>query len=182
MLVGHGDNPRYVQQGKPVIPDPINKHFKGPSDTLSQMIAQADLVVRGRIAGERPRDGPDIAITRTGYRTQVLEIVHLSSQNSIPNPDLNEVEIVRSGGIRDRGAYIEQSYEVGFPSFDMGHEYLLFLVWNRALESWVPAYGPDSAFDLTSGVAETAGKLEPARVLNGKKAADVLELLHRSVK
>jgi hypothetical protein len=42
------------------------------------------------------------------------------------------------------------------------------LVWNKGLDSWVPAFGPASALDLTTGVAETAGKSNVMRALKGK--------------
>jgi len=34
---------------------------------------------------------------------------------------------------------------------------ILFLNWNSALEDWVPAFGPDSAWDITSGQVQSAG-------------------------
>ena len=95
---------------------------------------------------------------------------------------MTEIEVVRRGGVRDRGAYIERSYEVGFPAFENGREYLMFLAWNTALDAWVPAYGPDSIIDLTGGVAHSSGKSENVRALEGKPVTEVLAIIRKAVR
>lgn len=163
-------------QGKPVSLEPIYTYFKAPPATLSEMIAEAELVVQGRVVGHRPKDNADLGATRTAHRVEVLEIVRDSPLHPVTT---DEIEVVRTGGERDRGHYIEKSYQVGFPQFDNGRQYLLFLVWNKALNSWVPAYGPDSAVDLTSGVADSSGKSAAVQKLKGKAAAEVLDIVRR---
>jgi hypothetical protein len=169
-----GSSPRYSPQGKPVKSEPIFTEFKAPPDSLADMIAEAELVLRGRVVDEISRDRGN-ALTRTAYRVKVLDVLRISPDRE----PADTIEVVRSGGVRDRGSYVEHSHQVGFPAFENGREYLLFLVWNKALNSWVPAYGPDGAFDLTSGVADTAGNSKVALTLKGKKAADVLDIVRR---
>jgi hypothetical protein len=41
--------------------------------------------------------------------------------------------------------------EDGFPAFDTGAEYLLFLYWNDVLEAHETAFGPDAAFRIDAG-------------------------------
>jgi len=170
-----GSSPRSSPQGKPVRSEPIFTEFKAPPDSLADMIAEAELVARGRVVGQTSRDRSDAGLTRTTYRVKILDVLRISPDRE----SADTIEVVRSGGVRDRGTYVEHSHQVGFPAFDDGREYLLFLVWNKALNSWVPAYGPDSAFDLTSGVADTAGTSKVALTLKGKKASDVLDIVRR---
>jgi len=169
-----------VQQRKPVRDEPINTSFKAPPPTLGAMISEAELVVFGRFVGGAVKDSDDPGkgrSTMTGHRLKIGEVLHASSSSRKVG---SEIEVIRRGGERDRGSYIERSYQIGFPPFQNGHEYALFLVWNTALDAWVPAYGPDSAIDLTGAAAHSAGQSDLIRSLEGKPAAEVLELLRRS--
>lgn len=171
-----------VQQGKPTSSEPIHVSFKAPPPTLGAMILHAQLVATGRVVGLTPRDSDDPRLgkpTRTGYQLRLDEIIRAGPASA---PAERVIEVVRRGGVRDRGTYIERSYEVGFPAFEHGRTYLMFLVWNAALDAWVPAYGPDSAIDLTNGVAHSAGKSETVRALEGKPTAEVLAVLRNATR
>jgi hypothetical protein len=155
---------------KPVLPEVINAYFKGPPDTLTDMIVESQLVVRGRVTGTSPRDAPPV--TRTAYRLEVIELLRANDSRAF---DARPIDIIRSGGDRDRGTYIEHAYEAGFPPFEIGHEYVLFLVWNNDFGAWVPAFGPDSAYDLTSGVLDSPGKASVTSTLRGMAVPDFLD-------
>jgi hypothetical protein len=58
---------------------------------------------------------------------------------------------------RDRGAYIEQVIEAGFPPLEPGHEYLLFVRWRDTDQGWVVAYGADGVIELGNGNVRSAG-------------------------
>jgi hypothetical protein len=165
---------------KPVRQEVINTYFKAPPDTLTDMIIEADLVVKGRVIGASPRDTPakpdQTASTRTAYRLRVDEILHVKDSRAV---DATTIDIVRSGGERDRGHYIERAYQSGFPPFESGHEYVLFLTWNAALAAWVPAFGPDSAFDLRGGIVDSPGTAKVATALRGTPVSEFLASVRR---
>lgn len=167
-------------QQKEVRSEPINTTFKAPPDTLAEMIIQADLVVRGRIVGASPRDyavkGGGGTIANTAYHLKVEEILHADDSKAVNAPT---IDIVRPGGERDHGTYIERSYQVGFPPFTAGSDYVFFLVWNPSFSAWVPAFGPDSAFELVSGGVASAGKASVTKSLTGKSAADFVDQVRR---
>ena len=165
---------------KPVRQEVINTYFKAPPDTLTDMIIEADLVVKGRVIGASPRDTPakpdQTASTRTAYRLRVDEILHVKDSRAV---DATTIDIVRSGGERDRGHYIERAYQSGFPPFETGHEYVLFLTWNAALAAWVPAFGPDSAFDLGDGIVDSPGTAKVTAALRGTPVSEFLASVRR---
>lgn len=165
---------------KPVQSEVINTYFKSPPDTLTEMITTADLVVRGRVVGGSPRDTlaapPKGTHTRTAYHLKVFELLHAKESRAF---DADTIDIIRSGGERDRGTYIERSYQSGFPPFEIGHEYVMFLTWNASLNAWVPAFGPDSVYDLAHGIVESPGKANVTRMLTGKNASEFLERIRR---
>jgi hypothetical protein len=166
---------------KEIRTDIINSYFKAPPDTLREMILQADLVVRGRLIGASPRDeavkgGNRGTVTRTAYRLKIDEVLHTKDSKII---DASTIDIVRSGGDRDRGSHIQRSQQAGFPPFETGTDYLLFLVWNESLSAWVPPYGPDSAFDLRKGVVDSPGKAAVTNGLKGLPATDFLDRVRR---
>jgi hypothetical protein len=166
--------------GKPVKTDIINTHFKAPPHSLSEMLTQVDAVVRGRIIGGSPRDlnlgGRPGARVMTSYGFQVLEVLHVFGSFSIAS---DKISILREGGSRDRGPYVESVVQEGFPPFDVGHEYVLFLKWSDGLEGWVPAFGPDGVVDLQSGRVQTPGTSTLMNSQRGKTAADFVRLVRR---
>jgi hypothetical protein len=140
------------QATKPVIVDSYGRFFRTPAETLAETILQADAVVRGRIVGSKPDDRDQIV---TAFRFKVIEVMHTSG-GRVVNP--SEIDILRGIGERDRGSHIERRVQERFPPFDTGHEYVMYLSWNSALNGWVPAFGPDSAIDITSGRVDSYGK------------------------
>ena len=164
---------------KPVRPGPINTYFNAPPDTLAEMISSAGLVVVGRVIGAKPADHilvPGNVITMTNHRLKIEEVFAIAPGHSV-QPD-GTIDIVRKGGDRDKGSFIERSYQVGFPAFETGRRYLMFLVWNAALSAWVPAYGPDSVFDLTDPTrADSPGRAAVTEKLEQNTVEEVLRLV-----
>lgn len=162
------------QPPKPVKEVYNNTYWKGPAATLSETILAVNAVVRGRVVGGTPRDTQkDVA---TAYRVKVEEIIHAGGGQPVNEP---EITILRRIGERDRGAYVERTIEPDFPPLELGHQYVLFLNWNSYTSGWVPAIGPDSVIDITTGVVQSAGVADVMSAHKGKPAAEYLELLRR---
>ncbi len=176
------------QQGKPVKVEHLSITPKGPtSDSLFQMIADADAVVRGRVVDSSPRDfdydrGTDLPPLKggrvmTAFHVEVSEILHAAGDHVV---DINkQLDFILDGGDRDRGAYIERLVASGIPILERGHEYVLFLRWSPWVDGWIPPYGPDGALDITKGVVESAGRATITERHKGRPAADVLKELRQ---
>jgi hypothetical protein len=176
------------QQDKPV---KIHKLFitpKGPtSDSLFQMMADSDALVRGRVVGSSPRvldlymgaDQPAIKGGRvmTAFRVNVSEILHGAGDHVV---DTNKpLLLIFNGGDRDRGTYIERVVPEGMPLLEQAHEYVLFLKWDSSLDGWIVPYGPDGVLDIGKGVVESAGRATITKRHKGRPAADVLTELRK---
>jgi hypothetical protein len=161
-------------QTKPIREEPINTYFLAPPNNIADMVLGADAVVRGRLVSMAPataRLETDGGPPMTSNRVQVLEVLHNFTKHQVA-PD--SLEILRPSGDFDRGTHIERAFQVGFPEFQRGREYLFFLTWNEVLGGWVPTYGPDSVFELASDRPIPFGSSTMARSLGKKTSADLL--------
>ena len=159
-------------QPKPIHEEPINTYFNAPPDNIADMVTRADAVVLGRMVGRSPFKGrSDPARPSFANRFQIVEILHNPTKHPV---DPNAIDLVRPSGDTDHGAYVVRGYQVGFPEFETGHQYILFLSWNEAIPGWVPAYGPDSVFDVTAGRSKAFGRSAVAESLARKSPADLL--------
>lgn len=161
VLVGLGVGAVYLnlaarsEQDKPTRQVTIVTEFKGPPPTLSEMVREADAVITGRIVGTTPHDVFEPRFNdqsvMTMYRVRVSQVLQAFGGYNI---DPREIGVLRVGGVRDRGSYLEQTVQEDFPPFHTGSDYLLFLNWDKAHEAWIVAFGPDGAFELSGhGVA-----------------------------
>jgi hypothetical protein len=142
------------------------------------MLAEADLVLTGRVVDAIPADRIDPfgnQDVRTLFKIKPDEVF----RNVSPRTLDELIDVVRAVGERDRGSYIQRVEQEGFPTFNKDRKYLLFLVSNSAVGAWVPAFGPDSFFDLTNGVALAAGTSKVIASLRGKSAEQVLQTVRR---
>jgi hypothetical protein len=160
------------QSTKPVKVDSYGTYFRAPAETLDKTILTADAVVRGRIVRSRPDDTKDEIVT--AYRLKVIEVMHTAGGRVI---DPSEIDILRRIGERDRGPYIERRVQERFPPFDFGHEYVVYLTWNPSMNGWVPAFGPDSVIDITSGRVDSHGNAKLTSEHKGRPAEDYLDLV-----
>jgi len=166
-----------AQGNKPVREEKVYIEYFGPPPTLNEMVLKADAVVLGRFVGAIPRDedfpGKPQARIRTGFRLKVIELFHAFGDHPVNSP---EISVIREGGDRDRGAYVERVNPVGFPVFEIGKEYILFLRFQSAL-TWAPAFGPDGVFQLENGRISTTGSSKVAAGHNGKTAEEFQQTL-----
>jgi hypothetical protein len=160
------------QPTKPVKIDSYTSYFRTPAETLAETILQVGAVVRGKIVGSKPHDTKDQIVT--AFRFEVIEVLHTAG-GRVVNP--SEIDILRRIGERDRGPYIERRVQERFPPFDVGHEYVMYLSWNSALNGWVPGFGPDSAIDITSGQVDSHGQAKLTVRHKGIPAEDYLDLV-----
>jgi hypothetical protein len=170
-----------AQDRKPVVTEKLYTEFFGPPGTLNEMILKADAVVRGRVVAAAPRDtdlpGKPGVRVRTAFLLQVLEVLHGSPGSPV---DAGELSILREGGERDRGTYIERVVETGFPPFVIGQEYVLFLRREALTGAWQPAFGPDSVFQLSDGRVTSPGSSVVAAALASKTSEDLLRTIRTS--
>jgi hypothetical protein len=164
-----------AQKLKPVVIDRIYTHYALPPPSLREMILAADAVVYGRIVAAEPLDTTSPVggvFFRTIYRLKVQEILHALGGRSI---DIDQLDIRREGGDRDKGTHIARSVQEGFPAFNIGTEYVLFLNWHASDQAWVPSWGPNGAFQLSGGRVDSPGFAKVVSAQKGKAAAQFLE-------
>ena len=171
-----------TKQTKPVETEIIYTYFKGAPGSLSDMITAADAVVTGTIVAGSSHD-PDRHLPRgrggrvsTLYRFKVREVIHALGGHPV---DDIELTIRREGGRSDRGSYVHEVVQDGFPQFEQDAEYLLFLRWDPAAAAWAPAFGPDSVVAVKAGKVEAFGTSAVLAAYKGKNATELIERIRR---
>jgi hypothetical protein len=123
----------------------------GMPPTLEALWAATPLIVEATIGAAREADlvldktspvGPR-KLVRSAYRLDVHEVLKGDAEAGAA-----PIEVIRIGGDRDRGPYVESVQETGFPPFKPGERYLLFLSPDRDIRgAYVPVTNTaDSAF------------------------------------
>jgi hypothetical protein len=157
----------------------IYTYFKTPPPTLKEMVLSADAVVTGRIVGAKPetRSLREVRGPRplTLYRLKVDEVLQAFGGR----PVADELTIIRDGGERDRGGYVERIEQDGFSQFKMGNTYVLFLQWDDTDQGWRVAWGPHGAFAITAGRIESLGNAAISKAQNGLLANEFIGRLRR---
>ncbi len=153
-----------------------------PKD-VPTLVAKSDLIVEAVVVSARPADQtahflpPDspLVTVLTAYDFDVKEEfkTHLFPRAI--------VEVIREGGERDRGTYIESRFDPEFPLFEVGERYLLFL---RVLPSIEGAYvmatdTPDSAFLVTNDRVMPRGRAPLAQEIGASLKSHIVTLLRQ---
>jgi hypothetical protein len=142
---------------------------------MSEMILSVDAVVVGRFTGLRPSDEhlPHLSTpwVVTLWNFDVREVLHQKESEPIPQ----QILIQRHGGDRDRGDRIERTFLRGFPEYQMGHQYVLFL--EKGGNIWGPQYGPNSVFLLSHGRVQPFGSHKVALSQAGLTEEEFLQLI-----
>jgi len=159
-------------QTKPVVTSDIIVDYWAPPSTLQQAVSGAAAIVVGTVRTERTfRPASSASSPRLVYSVSVIEILR-------PHPMLTqtELEVYRMGGDIDAGDHVIRKNEVGFPRFSSGHQYLMFLSWNRSLNAFEPKYGPNGIFELfPDGRVQTPGKAPFARAQATKSSGMLVQ-------
>jgi hypothetical protein len=136
-----------VSQQKSATELAIVVEYREKPTTLERATARAHAVVRARVVGSQFRKllEPSAAITHvnTAYGLKVVEVLKQNPQLPIPT------EVLRPGGDLETDQGIQRFVEEGFPAFQPGDEYLLFLYWNESLAAYQMISGADSAYRIT---------------------------------
>jgi hypothetical protein len=83
------------------------------------LIAAADVTVRGTVVGTSPHAIPLLDSDQTRPATSVrLKLSEVLTTNGLHPLASDDITIVRKGGERDRGSYIEQTIQDGFPALE----------------------------------------------------------------
>jgi hypothetical protein len=120
-----------------------------PPVTPDELWNVADIIVEGIVRSETPIDD-----AFTAYHVQLLEVYKPDSRVS---PGSQAITVSRMGGVRDKGAYIEKRVEQGFPLFERGERYILFL---DALGNGRYTLGAEGAFLITPTALKPRGRSE----------------------
>jgi hypothetical protein len=136
-----------VSQQKSVKEVPLIINYAERPRTLEGATARAHAIVRARVVGsqfrqriERPDAPPAVS---TACALKVLEVLKRDPQLPIPT------EVLREGGDLETDKGTLRIVEEGFPAFQPGDEYLLFLYWNENLAAYQMIFGVDGAYRIT---------------------------------
>lgn len=163
-----------VSQQKSVKEVPlIIEYFESPR-TLERATVDAHAIVRARVVGsqfrqrrERPDAPPDVS---TAYALKVLEVLKRDPRLPIPT------EVLRAGGDLETDQGTLRIVEEGFPAFQPGDEYLLFLHWNENLAAYQMFFGVEGAYRITSdNRIHGLGRGVLAKQHTGQKADEVAD-------
>jgi len=161
-------------QEKPITYPPFSIDYAAPPSSVEGLLDEADAVVLMRVTGRHPAVQRERnAIPRTAYGVHVIEVIK-------PHPKLSEsdVEIERNGGDLDKDDHIERFVVKGFPDFQQGHKYVVFLRWNEVLGRFTLVRGQDSAFELNAqDKVEAYGRFTAAKEQHGKDTEAFLNRL-----
>lgn len=136
-----------IAQQKPVKEVPIIINYAAKPTTVESATARAHAIVRARIVGSQFRDlkRPDAPYPDmfTAYQLNLVEVLKRDPHLPVPT------EVLRPGGDFETDQGIKRYVEEGFPAFQPGDEYLLFLYWNENLATYQMIFGVDGAYRIT---------------------------------
>lgn len=162
---------------RPVIRDTVFTSFKAAPDSLRDMVHKADVVLVGTIEGNGEPHDLDEHELQTLYRVRTKSVLHTSGRHPL---DPNNVAVLRRGGTRERPDHTQVQIQNGFPAFELNHTYVLFLAWDDFNDAWMPAFGPPSVIDLTSGSVHVEPD-SPLRQQEGISSTELLDLIRGAV-
>jgi hypothetical protein len=141
-------------QTKPTVISEMVVDYVPPPATLDDAVQRSAAIVVGRVRSAGTYRPPiDGAALRMVYSVQVTEVLRNSPELTTP-----ELNVYRLGGDIDNGDHVKTIVERGFPRFTVGHQYLMFLSWNRVLNGFEVGLGPNGIYELMpNGTVETAG-------------------------
>lgn len=135
---------------------------------IADLFKASDAVVLVQVTGRR-RVPQDASFTMTEYPVIVLE----RFKGSVPShgPGLT---------VKRRGGTAAETAESGFPLFEAGDKYLLFLRFQAALGGLSPAFGPDGAVRVDpSGQLQPVGRQDIALKFRGRRTTDLIAELRK---
>jgi hypothetical protein len=156
---------------KPVITTNRHVDYRDRIFSADELWNAASVVVDVTITSSQPLDVKTAKSVAefTVYDALVFEVYKPSSQVKSAG---STIRVRRTGGDRDRGQHIERTVEDGFPPFQVGEQYTLFLREHVANGDifYSALVGPDGAFKVNGNLLETHGKRELARDIAAKHA------------
>jgi hypothetical protein len=158
---------------------PIFVDYDRAPSTLTELATVSDAVVVVRVEAFRFESVPDSVTRRpkdtTKYTLRLLDILKR-------HPSLNRVgetlELPRMGGQHLENGIVIRSAVRGFEDFVVNRDYVLFLIWNSALNTFDVAYGPTGSYELqASGEVRSLAQTPVASLQQGKRRETFLEEL-----
>jgi hypothetical protein len=135
------------QEKPPIDVSSMVVEYLPPPNSLEEAVSRSDAIVRVRVRSlkyvERVEQGSPVADTHTVYSLLLTDVIKTAPTRPLPT------EVWRMGGdvVTNRG--IKRILEQDFPAFEIGSEYVLFLIWNQHLGAYQIAFGPNAAFQIT---------------------------------
>lgn len=168
----------YAVQSKPTKHNSLFTDGRVVPQTLRQMYAQADAVVKAVI-----NDGhSDDFFAASDVPAPLVATVYDVTVGEVLKPDSRVasgavVPVWRIGGTRDKGDHIEITDEDDFPLFKSGDEFVLFLKWKDSRRAFEIIGGPNGAFRLTADRVDSSGTSAVAKQEKGVRVDDFLNKL-----
>lgn len=116
---------------KPVVDRPFRHEERGGVGSLEALWSISDLIVEGVVGNDRPADYGTAPV-----RVNTMFDVHISEvfKGSRTPGTKTVIQVRRSGGRRDEGDKVVNHVQDGYPLFQRGERYILFLTRHE----WVP--------------------------------------------
>src|SRR4051812_9235442 len=164
-----------AQQATPQVL-PIFVDYETPPSEMNRFVASVDAIVHARV--ERTEFAavvdPDTGKSRDMTRYVVRVIEPLKLYPKLPSAG-EAMVITRLGGQHTDNGRLVRTAVQGFPDFEQGSEYVLFLAWNAHTNDFDIAYGPDGAYQLAAlGAVRALGHYPLAQAQNNKDRAAFL--------
>jgi hypothetical protein len=167
---------------RPVRTFPLNVNYAALPASLEELAQLSDAVIVGSVSGHRTKQmhtpGASETSVNTDYTLTISEIIKSHPQL----PTVGEgVLVERRGGEVNEVDYLRKDVEVGFPPFERGTKYLLFLRLNPVTYAFEVRSGPHGSYAIANGVIDSLGDSELAAKYDGKPADAVLEKLRSAM-
>jgi hypothetical protein len=161
---------------------PVYIDYAPTPATLEELVQATKVVVFARVENTgrlEPRYGPENQRhLETEYELRLLDVLKTDDQNLVAGESL---VVRRTGGELDEGDRVRRSIDPAFPLFRKGEEYILFLEKPANDSTYMVAYGPNGAFEVTAdGTVRPRGRSLMAASQNHRSKDDVLDGIRRS--
>jgi hypothetical protein len=152
-----------------------------PPDTLEELWALADVVIEGVIAGTRSADlthptDSSISLTFTVYEVSPIQVFKRDSHLAATP---TKIDVQRPGGIRDRGAYVEDLVDTRLPHFRRDERYVLFLKYLTDGKYTLAPVGASAVFWLNAAKPVPRGNSTLDRAIGTLNNGQLFDRLRR---
>ena len=149
-------------------------------ESVEEMAAEADVIVRGRVLGSRAfaRNGVAPRVL-TEHRLQIIEAIHGWIPSDARQKHDEMVLLQHAGEVETENGLMRIADEI---PLSPGSEYVLFLTWNPAYEGYEISRGPYGIFRVEHGSVHPASDFRTVKSAKGKGVGQFTDELRRHKK